>query len=272
MTNMLPGRTVNVRRAAARVQCQTTSTPSCEPGRPRAVRWGSIAPTEGLDSPLTEATYARDASAYDRAAGFFDAVYGFALTLLVTTVDMSEPSSWDSVGALLDTNGSQLVSFGISFVVIAVFWRQNHQMLAGFRAIDGVIIVANIVVMAFVVFIPFTTEAMGDPALQDLPLPIALYALNIALAVVASAVMFQIAAQRGLLEQELSWRARRALLLDALVTPAVFLASIPVTYWAATTWDDPSLGRWCWLSLVVLAPLTGRWSARIVETDTARAT
>lgn len=220
---------------------------------------------------MTDETYARDSSAYERGVGFFDAVYGFALTLLVTTIDMSGTSTWESVGSLIDTNGSQLLSFAISFVVIAVFWRQNHQMLASFKAIDGVTIATNIVVMAFVVFIPFTTEAMGDPELQDLPLPIALYALNIALAVVASAVMFQIAAQRGLLEQELSGRARRALLLDALVTPAVFLASIPVTYWAADAWDDPSFGRWCWLGLVVLAPLTGRWSARIVDAEAARA-
>ncbi len=213
-------------------------------------------------------TYARDSSSYDRGLGFFDAVYGFALTLLVTTVDVTGIDEWESLGAFLDANGSQLVSFGISFVVIAVFWRHNHQILAKFRAIDGVVIAANVVVMAFVVFIPFTTDAMGNPDLQDLPLPVALYAANIALAVLANATMFQIAARRGLLEQSLSWRARRALLADALVTPAVFLVSIPVTYWAAHAWDDPSLGQWCWLLLVPIAPFTGRWASRIVDAET----
>lgn len=216
--------------------------------------------------------YSRDSSSYDRGLGFFDAVYGFALTLLVTTVDMSGTATWQSVGSLVETNGSQLLSFAISFVVIAVFWRENHQMLSKFTAIDGPVIAANVVVMAFVVFIPFTTEAMGDPELQDLPLPVALYAVNLALAVVASAAMFQLAARRGLLEQRLSGRARRALLLDALVTPAVFLASVPVTYWAAHVWGDPSLGRWCWLTLVVLGPVAGHWSSRIVDAETADAT
>ncbi len=214
--------------------------------------------------------YQRDTPAYIRGLGFFDAVYGFSLTLLVTTVDIKGTATWESVGSLVSTNSSQLLSFAISFAVIAAFWRKNHQALAKFTAIDGAVIVANIVVMAFVVFIPFTTEAMGDPKLQDLPLPTALYAVNIALALVASTVMFQIGARRGLLDQDLSRRARRALLLDELVAPAVFLISIPVTYWADAAWNEQSFGRLCWLALVVLGPLTGRWSSRIVEGETAR--
>ena len=36
---------------------------------------------------MAEEICARDSSAYERGVGFFDAVYGFALTLLVTTID-----------------------------------------------------------------------------------------------------------------------------------------------------------------------------------------
>src|SRR5699024_8824294 len=117
--------------------------------------------------------YERDTSSYDRALGFFDAVYGFSLTLLVTTIDITRISTWKSLGSLLSSNGSQLVSFAVSFVVIAVFWRQNHKLLAHLRGLDGVTIWANIVVMAFVVLIPFTTEAMGNPKLHNQALPTA---------------------------------------------------------------------------------------------------
>ena len=67
--------------------------------------------------------YPRDSSSYDRALGFFDAVYGFALTLLVTTIDITGSATWESPGALISSNGSQLFSFAISFIVIAMFWR-----------------------------------------------------------------------------------------------------------------------------------------------------
>lgn len=208
--------------------------------------------------------YERDTSSYDRALGFFDAVYGFALTLLVTTIDVTGVSTWDSPSAFLSTNGDQLLSFAISFVVIVVFWRQNHRLIGRFAALDGITIAANAVVMLFVVFIPFTTEAMGDPQLQALPLPTAMYALNVALAVIASVLMFQLAASRGLLAEELPWRARRAQLLDGLVTPAVFLLSIPVTYAATAAWNEPDIGKLFWLTLLVIGPVTGRWSDRVV--------
>ncbi len=207
--------------------------------------------------------YAQDTSGYDRGLGFFDAVYGFALTLLVTTVDVTGRATWESPASFLDANGTQLASFAVSFVVIVAFWRQNHQMLARFRAIDGTVIVANVVVMAFVVFIPFTTDAMGDPDLADLALPTALYALNIALAVSASIVVFEVGRRRGLLDRRPSPAEHRAELIDALATPAVFLASIPVTYLAVDLWSDAAAGKWVWALLLVVKPLTGRRLDRI---------
>lgn len=38
--------------------------------------------------------YARDELAFARAATFFDAVFAFALTLLITTVNDFSPSAW----------------------------------------------------------------------------------------------------------------------------------------------------------------------------------
>ncbi|QGH68383.1 TMEM175 family protein [Pseudactinotalea sp. HY158] len=207
-------------------------------------------------------SYDKGSSSYDRALGFFDAVYGFALTLLVTTIDVSGGATWQSVGSLLGTNASQLASFAVSFVVIAVFWRQNHHLLERFDRIDGVTIWSNIAVMLFVVFIPFTTEAIGDPALRHLPLPTALYALNVAGAILASIAMYQIALRRGMVRSTLSRRGRRAQLLSALTRPAVFVLSVPVTYLAVEAWDTSTPGQLFWLLLLVTGPIAGRWAAR----------
>src|SRR5699024_9822808 len=206
-----------------------------------------------------------DTSNFDRALGFFDAVYGFALTLLVTTIDITNPAAWRSLDSLWSENGSQLLSFAISFVVSVLFWRANHQLIGRFAALDGVTIAANVVVMGFVVFIPFTTDAMGSPQLQELPLPTALYAFNVALAILAGVVMFQVALRRGLVEDALPPRARRAELLDSLVGPVVCRLSIPVTYWGGSRWGDASAGKLFWLLLLVLGPITGRWADRVAR-------
>src|SRR5690625_3838676 len=209
--------------------------------------------------------YQRDTSNFDRAVGFFDAVYGFALTLLVTTIEVTDPQAWQSLGNLVAADGSQLLSFLISFIVIVVFWRQNHAMLARFTALDSATILANVVVMMFVVFIPFTTEAMGDPDLQELPLPTAMYAVNVGAAILAGMIVYRVGWLHGLVDQDEPARARRARFLDAMVAPVVFFASVPVTYLGVWLWDDSAAGKLFWLLLVVLGPISGRWADRVAR-------
>lgn len=214
--------------------------------------------------------YERNGSNFDRAVGFFDAVYGFALTLLVTTIDITAQSSWRSVNSLITTNGSQLLSFLISFIVIVGFWRRNHALVARFTALDSATVTANIVIIGLIIFLPFTTEAMGDPALQDLPLPTALYAFNVGIAVLASIVLHRLALRRGLVEDEDPAPARRAQLMDSLLVPLVMFASVPVTYLGVAVWGDSSAGKYFWLSLLVLGPISGHYADRTTRRARAK--
>ncbi len=215
--------------------------------------------------------YERDTSNFDRAVGFFDAVYGFSLTLLVTTIDVTDVQAWQSLGELLAADGTQLLSFLISFVVIVAFWRQNHAMIARFTALDSATITANVVVMAFVVFIPFTTEAMGHPDLQALALPTAMYAFNVGAAILAGTLVYQVGIRRGLVDQDEPPRARRAWTIDALTKPVVMFASIPVTYFGVALWGDSSAGKLFWLLLLVVGPVSGRWADRVAGRSRALA-
>ena len=59
------------------------------------------------------ARYQRDDQEFSRAIGFFDATYALALTLLVTTLDITDPSSeWDGLRALWDAVGPQFLRSG----------------------------------------------------------------------------------------------------------------------------------------------------------------
>ena len=129
------------------------------------------------------ARYQRDDQEFSRAIGFFDATYALALTLLVTTLDITDPSSeWDGLRALWDAVGPQFLAFGISFAVIASYWLAHHRLVRMLAAVDQLTIVANLVLIASIVVIPFSTNAVGDPGVEDLPLPTAFLAVNIAIA------------------------------------------------------------------------------------------
>lgn len=212
---------------------------------------------------MAPSVHYKETSSFDRALGFFDAIYGFAVTLLVVNIDVTSPETWSSVDALFAQGvGSQLLGFGISFIVIVGFWRRNHALLADATGIDSTIITINIMAAGCIIFIPFTTQGMSDPYTAELPLPNAVYAVNIALAVIVQAILLQVLARRGLLSQPLSATQLRARLLDAFVAPTIFIISIPVAYLT-----DGNTAKFCWLSLLVLGPL----SARLVNRADAKA-
>lgn len=202
---------------------------------------------------LSAATvYLRGSTEFDRALAFTDAIFGFSITLLIASVDVPPDEAWTSLATLLDSGlGNQLMAFGISFAVVAAFWRSNHRAIAAFRALDSVTLRVSIILVGLVVFIPFTTRAISTSAA---PLATALYALNIALVVLTSCALVALARARHLTD------TGTTLLNDVareLATAAVFLASIPVAYLAGS-----GTAMLTWLSLLVIDPVVEHLAAR----------
>ncbi|WP_066301130.1 TMEM175 family protein [Arthrobacter luteolus] len=192
---------------------------------------------------------------FGRGISFFDAIYGFAITLLITNIDLPPAAAWGSVEDLLSTGLlSQLFGFLLSFAVIAVFWRVNFRQMAGVPVMSQRLITWNIVAAFFIILIPFTTQGTSDPAAAGYSLPTVLYALNVALASLAQTAVFLSASRHNLAGAAGLGKGVRPL-LPHLAVPAVFLASIPVIAVAG-----PGPGRLVWASLLILSPLAGRLS------------
>ena len=192
--------------------------------------------------------FPRDSTEFDRSLNFVDAIFGFSATLLVTTLDVPPAESWRSLGALFGSGlGDQLVAFAISFAVITGFWRTNHRVIAGFRALDPVTLRMLLYLVALIVFLPFTTKAISDSDAAGLPLPTALYAANVAAAVLMSVLLIAVGRARGLTDSDVPLAQEIA---GGLTVAVVFLASIPVAYRFG-----PDNAKWFWLSLLVLGPL-----------------
>ncbi len=209
--------------------------------------------------PTPEAATGRDTPEFGRGVSYFDAIYGFAATLLVANVDMPGGDAWRSWDALTGTGlGTQLFGFALSFVVIALFWRVSVNQMRGLVGTDGPTTAASLAAAGLVVLIPFTTQGISDPEAVGYALPTAMYALNIALASVAHIAVTVIARARGLESPRTSRRVHLARVADAAVSPVVFAVSIPVALALG-----PDAAQWTWLSLVVLLPAADRVRARV---------
>ncbi len=205
----------------------------------------------------TPVRFDRDAPEFARAVTFFDAIFAFAVTLLITTVDDFSPGAWASLDALWATNGPSLLAFTISFIVVVSFWRANHREVTGFTALDGRAILLNCIVMFGVVLIPFTTEALGK---LNLPLPVAVYAVVISGTYLLQSVVVFDADRRGLRRSRMTPSQLRWEVLDAAIFPVVFLVSVPIAYLVSPDWAQRS-----WISLAVIYPIVGTLRSRSIR-------
>lgn len=199
---------------------------------------------------------------FDRDVSLFDAVYGFAMTLLIANVDPPPAEAWASLEALAASEvGTQILGFTLSFVVIAVVWRANVRLVRRLSGMDGVVTGLNLLAAAMVILIAFTTQGISDSATSDLPLPTILYAVNIAAVSMTQTVMYQVARARGLEDPRLPNRQNRREVLVALITPLVFLASVPVAL------VDASTAKLTWAAIAVLNPVAAVLLNRRADTS-----
>ncbi|NKX54459.1 TMEM175 family protein [Arthrobacter mobilis] len=215
---------------------------------------------------MSNLPFDRSTIEFGRSISFFDVIYGFAITLLVTNIDLPPAGSWTSLAALWNSHfPGQLFGFLLSFVVIAIFWRVNFRLIGSMALMSQRLITWNLVAAFFIILIPFTTQGTSDPSTADLRLPTALYALNIALASLSQTAIYLSARKHGLTRAEVD-KGKRGLgqLLLFLPVPAVFLASIPVTLLAGAV-----PGRLVWATLFIINPITGKFLTT-AGTPTAR--
>jgi uncharacterized membrane protein len=203
--------------------------------------------------------YSRDESEYDRAIAFIDATFALAMTLLVTSLDIDErASAFRSLSSLGDAVGPQFITFLIAFAVIASYWLRHHRMVASFVAIDVRTIVANLCLIAGIILLPFSTAAVGDPSVEELPLPTVLMAVNVAAVSVLYVVVWIVAAGRGLIDPPPDAGGRLEAVIGGLAPAVVFLASIPIAYLVA-----PGIAQLFWVALLVVDPVVPRLTARM---------
>src|SRR3954454_17079291 len=202
--------------------------------------------------------YTRDQPEFDRAVAFVDATFAVALTLLVTTLDVGDPGqAFASFSSLDDAVGAQIVGFVIAFAVIASYWLQHHRLFASFAAIDYAMVVVNLALIAAIVLLPFSTEAVGNPDITDLPLPTVIMALNVVAASALYTLVYAVAVRHDLLTPAPSRCDVSFIVVNALAPALVFAVSIPVAYLAS-----PVAARIFWISLLPISYLLGRYTPR----------
>jgi len=198
-----------------------------------------------------------DAPSVDRLLTLSDGVVAIALTLLVLELKVPgrvlPSTSASALAAQLAEGTDHLVSYLISFYVIANFWLIHHRV---FRQLTGQresLAWWNFVFLFTISIMPFTSDLIGE--YPENPLAVSIFALNLLLASLSTQVVLEVGRRQGLAAPE-DPRAARAGVMRAVGTSVVIVASIGLA------WVNTDVAKFSWLLIAVVPAVVDRWLRR----------
>ncbi len=114
-----------------------------------------------------------------RLEAFSDGVFAVAITLLALNLAVGGPGH----GPLLQQLGQHwptFIAYLISFFTIGIIWVNHHALMTNIRVVDRTLLFLNLLLLLFVVVIPFATATMAEYLTsggQDAHTAMALYAV-----------------------------------------------------------------------------------------------
>jgi uncharacterized membrane protein len=119
-----------------------------------------------------------------RLEAFSDGVFAVAITLLALNLTVAGPSHVHLLHQLRSGSWT-FVAYLISFFMIGIVWVNHHVLVRGIAVVDRTLLFLNLVLLLFVVMIPFATVTVAeylaasasiDPSVrQDQQIAMALY-------------------------------------------------------------------------------------------------
>jgi len=170
-----------------------------------------------------------------RIEAFSDGVFAVAITVLALNLAVAGPGH-GSLARQLTDHWPSFVAFAISFFTIGIIWVNHHALFATLKAIDRPLVFWNLLLLFFVVSIPFATATMasylrgGGP---DAGLAMAVYEAVFAGMSLAFGVVFFYALSRHLLPVSDDPAERRTVTVRFLIGNAAYLIAIGVAFVSA---------------------------------------
>jgi uncharacterized membrane protein len=89
---------------------------------------------------------------------FSDAVIAIILTIMVLEMKAPEGTGWADIKPLIP----KLISYGLSFLFIAIYWVNHHHLLHTIKNVTPSVMWSNMNLLFWLSLIPFATAWMGE--------------------------------------------------------------------------------------------------------------
>ena len=167
-----------------------------------------------------------------RVISFSDAIFAFAITLLVLKIDLPALEqarlSEQLPGALIALWPQYLANI-LSFIIIGNYWVIHHKIFNVITKIDVPLLWINVFLLMVIAFLPFPTEQLGDYG--DQPSIVVFYLSHLAIIGVLQLVLWLYASNKHrLIDKSVPNSLIRYYTIRSIIPAVVFLVCIPIAY------------------------------------------
>jgi uncharacterized membrane protein len=193
-----------------------------------------------------------------------DGVVAISLTLLVlqlqvpAAAQVPHPTSASELATQLGKGTDELISYVISFYVIAQFWLVHHRV---FRRVAGQresLAWWNFAFLFTITLMPFTSNLLGKYSAN--PLAVDIFAFNLLAASLATQATVVFSHRAHLLITQTSEHEKQASRLRAATSILIIALSIGLA------WVNTGAAKYCWLLLAIVPWAADHWSTRQIRT------
>ena len=166
-----------------------------------------------------------------------DGIFAIVMTLLVLSIEIPQLTDPLSNTMLLQSLGELLPrfqSYGLAFVLLAIFWKGTHWQFHCLKRTDAGILVINVWWLMLVALVPFSTSLVGKYG--DLEIAAIFFHGNLLAAGLLKYWHWSYAARRGLIEDSVSPHeimiVKRKVLVLPVVCTLALIVSIGTPNWS----------------------------------------
>jgi Predicted integral membrane protein len=175
-----------------------------------------------------------------------DGIFAIALTLLV--LNLSIPQLTHSISNIAIENYlisliPKFFTYALSFILLAIFWRINHQQFYWIKRVNTTLIWITVIWLLFVALVPFSTSLIGEYG--SVQISEIFFDVNMFLIGVLSALNWYYATKKGFTDEKLSLENIQKIRKLNLILPFVALLAIGATFitptWSGVTYISISI-------------------------------
>ena len=161
-----------------------------------------------------------------RLEAFSDGVFGVAITLLILDV---RPEDGVTGWQILTHQWHHILVYVFSFLLVGLYWVAHHHVMHFITGTDRALLWLNLLMLLFVVFIPFTAAQLS--ASHEDPSSLRIYAATLICINLSGTALMAYARRHHLLSPALSGSFLRTALYLHLVPMVAYSVAIALAAW-----------------------------------------